>query len=328
MIADNNNVVNTIINNTFTGKCIVDTGNYNIFIDDGFVKLHCLEVAPLLSRDTRVYLTAGGAKITVIVIINITLSFGNEEFPFTFQVRSKLTTGILLSMDFILKYHCIPYASDAIFTLGNGRVSVPMCVKGSGLGLAKLTEHVNLKPSAQFGRLQGSKLNNKSVTWFEFLPDTEVSHILSISHDHNHTTTDRQPAKWFKARTTDHRKKQSQYRLHTTYPSDMRTMSGPKNRKFYSQNKNFAGNYRAYHRVCKENNIGNNIDSMIQGDSPSTLSYSSYRVTDRQSSRDYKSGTDNTMEQHGLDKTVHFVRAVPFGQNGLVIPVRLSKNEK
>jgi len=60
-------------------------------------------------------------------------------------------------------------------------------------------------------------------------------------------------------------------------------------------------------------------------DSPSTLSYFLHRVTDRQSSRDYTHGTDNTMEQHGLDKTVHFVRAVPFGQNYLVKPVRLSE---
>jgi len=39
-------------------------------------------------------------------------------------------------------------------------------------------------------------------------------------------------------------------------------------------------------------------------------------------------GTDDTMEQYGLDKTVHFVRAVPFGWNGLVKPVRLSENGK
>jgi len=68
-------------------------------------------------------------------------------------------------MDFILKYHCIPYASDAIFTLGNGRVSVPMCVNGSGLGMAKLREHVHLKLSTRFWRLKGQKLTNKPVSW-------------------------------------------------------------------------------------------------------------------------------------------------------------------
>jgi len=107
----------------------VDTRTDNSFIDNCFVKLHCLDVTPFLSRDTSVYLTAGAARITVIGTTNLTLRFGNEEFSFIIQVINKLTTGILLGMDFILKYHCIPYASDAIFTLGNGRVSVPMCVK-------------------------------------------------------------------------------------------------------------------------------------------------------------------------------------------------------
>jgi len=134
MITGNNNVIKTIINNGFTGKCTIDIGTYNSFIDFGFVRLHRLEVAPLLSGDTRTYQTAGEARITVIVITNIMLSFGNEKISFSFHMIEKLTPRILLGMDFILKFHCVPYLGEAIFTLGNGRISVPMCVQGSGLG--------------------------------------------------------------------------------------------------------------------------------------------------------------------------------------------------
>jgi len=158
-----------------------------------------------------------------------------------------------------------------------------------------------LKPRTPFGRLQGQKLKNKPVSWVEHLPDTEVNHILSKSHDHNHTTTDTQRTTRPKTRPIDYRNKHRRYetnRLCTTRPSVMPTMAVPKNRTFYSQNKRFLGNIRAYHRACKGNNFENNIDRNIYNhiDSLSPLFYPVRNVKDRLNRRDFTRGTFNTME--------------------------------
>jgi len=52
-------------------------------------------------------------------------------------VVDRLSTNILLGMNFILHYHCVLYANSELFTLRNARVSVPMVVKGICLELAK-----------------------------------------------------------------------------------------------------------------------------------------------------------------------------------------------
>jgi len=66
-------------------------------------------------------------------------------------------------MNFILYYQCVPYANDAVFSLGSGRLCAPMCAKGSCLILAKFSKQVNLEPVSQhLEGLLGLKLNDKS----------------------------------------------------------------------------------------------------------------------------------------------------------------------
>jgi len=145
MISDNNNVVETVINNTVTGRCTVDTGTYNSVIDLGFVNRYRFKIVPLSSGETRSYLAAGGARVKVIGITYLSLGFRDENFSFSFHVIDKLTPGILLGMGFILKYHCVPYLIEDIFTLRNSLISVPMWVDGSGSGLTNSREKVNFK---------------------------------------------------------------------------------------------------------------------------------------------------------------------------------------
>jgi len=49
----NNNVVNAIIDDSFTDQCIIDIGYYLSLLDHNFVKLHNLCVTPLKSGASR-----------------------------------------------------------------------------------------------------------------------------------------------------------------------------------------------------------------------------------------------------------------------------------
>jgi len=65
-------------------------------------------------------------------------------------------------MNFITRYLCVPYANNALFTLGNAHVVIPMVVKENCLGLAKLRETVTLQPNTQqIVGLHCLKINNQ-----------------------------------------------------------------------------------------------------------------------------------------------------------------------
>jgi len=121
------------------------------------------------------YIAAGETKIKAIGTTDITITFAGEEFPFEFQVVERLSTNVLIGMNFILKYYRVPCANDQLFTLGNARIKVPMVVKGSCLGLAKFREQVTSEPHTQ--HLVGVRcpyINDQSVFLLEPLPNTEI----------------------------------------------------------------------------------------------------------------------------------------------------------
>jgi len=123
---------------------------------------------------SRVYIAAGETKNKAIGTTNLTLNLGEEDFEFQFQIVDGLSTNILIGMDFIKTYHCVIYANDGLFTLRNGRVEVPMCVKGSCLGLAKLREQITLEPHTQhIVGLHCPKIYDKTVYLLEPLSGTE-----------------------------------------------------------------------------------------------------------------------------------------------------------
>jgi len=260
-----------------------------------------------------------------IEITYLSLGFGDENFSFSFYVIDKLAPGILLGMGFILKYHCVPYLSKAIFTLANGQISVPIGENRSGSRLAKLRENFNFKRRPRFRRFRGRKLHNKPDNCFEPSPDTNVGLILSISHDHNHTAVT-QTAAWTKTRPTDLRNRHGRLginRLRTTS-----TMLQPKNNTFYSKNKRFISSITAHSRA----NRGNNFASHTNGRGDSNRDYLSplplpiHKVVGRWNRRDSTHVTVNNRDNHDLDNTVCFGRGEPFGPNGLVRTVRLDED--
>jgi len=91
------------------------------------------------------------------------LTFAGERFSFTFQVIDRLSTNILIGMNFITRYNCVPYANKGLFTLGDACIVVPMVVKGNCLGFAESRETVTLQPNTQeIVGLQCPKINNQS----------------------------------------------------------------------------------------------------------------------------------------------------------------------
>jgi len=145
----NNKIGNEIIDNSFTEQCIIATGSYLSFVDKTFVLEHRLQIDPQKPGAFRVFIAAGESKIKAIGTVKLTLTFSGEEFKFEFQVVYLLSTNILLGINFILHYHCVPYANRELFTLESARVSVPMVVKRNCLGLAKLRKQVTLQPHTQ-----------------------------------------------------------------------------------------------------------------------------------------------------------------------------------
>jgi len=80
-------------------------------MDHNFIKLHNLCVSPLQPGASRIYIAAGESKIMAIGTTNIVLTFAGEQFPFFFQVIDRLSTNILIGMNFITRYNCVPYAN-------------------------------------------------------------------------------------------------------------------------------------------------------------------------------------------------------------------------
>jgi len=85
----------------FTEQCIIDTGSYQSFVDKSFVQDHKLQIDALRPGAQCVFIAAGETRIKAIGTVKLTLSFAGEEFPFVFKVIERLSTNILLGMNFI-----------------------------------------------------------------------------------------------------------------------------------------------------------------------------------------------------------------------------------
>jgi len=90
---NNNNVINAIINNTFTEQCIVDTGAYLSFLDNDFVILHKLPVTPMRPGSANVFIAAGETKIRAVRDSEGSWSILLRNFRFTIISPSYQSLG-------------------------------------------------------------------------------------------------------------------------------------------------------------------------------------------------------------------------------------------
>jgi len=130
----NNNVVNVIVNDLFADQAIVDTSSF-FHLCNNFCKKNNLHVIPLQSGESRSYVAAGETRITAIGSTNMVLTFAGERFPHNFQIIERLSTNILIGVNFIRKYNCVPSLRvSGIFFPGDARITVPLVVKRDTLG--------------------------------------------------------------------------------------------------------------------------------------------------------------------------------------------------
>jgi len=87
-------------------------------------------VIPLQPGESKSYVAAGETKITAIGSTNMVLTFAGEKFSHSFQIIKNLSTNILIGVNFIRKYNCVPYVSQGVFSLWDARITVPLVVKG------------------------------------------------------------------------------------------------------------------------------------------------------------------------------------------------------
>jgi len=139
-------------------------------------------------------------------------------------VVDRLSINVLLGMDFIRYNYCVPFANKQLFSLGNGRVWVPIGVGVSVLGVAKLYE-------PQVGGLH-QKLKNNTVFLFEPLLNTGVPG--TIPQGNNHALTHICP----QTRPTDYINMVKD--TCSNLSGSTCTTLDPKSRTFYSQNNTFA----------------------------------------------------------------------------------------
>jgi len=76
-------------------------------------------VIPLQPKESRSYVVAGETRITAIGSTNSILTFAEEKFPHNFQIINNLSTNILIGVNFIRKYNCVPYVSQKVFSMGD-----------------------------------------------------------------------------------------------------------------------------------------------------------------------------------------------------------------
>jgi len=76
----------------------------------------------------------------------LSLNIGGEIFEHSFHVTNNLSTDMLIGDDFLSTFDACVQRGKKIFTLQNERVTVPLCVKGMNLGLAKIDQIVSIQP--------------------------------------------------------------------------------------------------------------------------------------------------------------------------------------
>jgi len=141
----NSNVVNIIVNDLFADQAMVDTGCFKSLVDNILCNIHNLRVIPLQSGELKLYVAAGDTVITAIGSTYVVLTFAGEKFLHNFKVIYHLAFNMILGVDFLCKYICVPYVSQGVFSLSVARITVPCVLKGYTLGLIKRTGDIATK---------------------------------------------------------------------------------------------------------------------------------------------------------------------------------------
>ena len=129
--------------------CLVDTGASKSCINEHFVQRLGLKINPIGKKDNSFFLVADGGAIHVKGITSITLTIGNIEYVEEFHVLNKLSTDMLLGVEFLVQNKGIMNYEDRTLILDTGLVKVPLCKIGDHLGMAIVAETIVIPPNSQ-----------------------------------------------------------------------------------------------------------------------------------------------------------------------------------
>jgi len=125
-----NNIINIINNGKVPTRALVDTGAGSSCVDEQYVVQHKMKITRLSLNDHHAFTIADKSTIKVLGKAHIELTIGNEIFEHSFHVIFSLWVDIILGYDFLEISDAIIHRGEKTFSLLNGMIQVPVCVRG------------------------------------------------------------------------------------------------------------------------------------------------------------------------------------------------------
>jgi len=144
-----NNIINIIINGKILTQALVDTGAGSSCVYEQYVVQHKIKITSLSPNDDYAFTIADKSTIKVLGKTQIDLTIGNEIFEHSFHVISNLSVDIILGDDFLDMNDAIIHRSEKTFSLLNGMIQVPLCVRGPPQIMAISPYEVTIPPNSQ-----------------------------------------------------------------------------------------------------------------------------------------------------------------------------------
>jgi len=108
-----------------------------------------MKITRLSPNDDHAFTIADKSTIKVLKKAHIKLRIGNEVFDHSFHVISNLSVDIILGDDFLELNDAIVHRGEKTFSLLNGMIQVPLCVRGPPQIIAIRPYEVTIPPNSQ-----------------------------------------------------------------------------------------------------------------------------------------------------------------------------------
>jgi len=109
---------------------LVDTGAGSSCVDEQYVRDNKMTINRIAETADHAFTIADKSTIKVLGNAHIELTIGNEIFDHSFYVISNLSVDIILGNDFQEMNDAIIHRGEKTFSLLNGMIQVPLCIRG------------------------------------------------------------------------------------------------------------------------------------------------------------------------------------------------------
>jgi len=108
-----------------------------------------MKITRLSSNDDHAFTIADKSTIKMLGKAHIEYTKGSEIFKHSFPVFSNLSIDIILEDDFLEINDAIIHKGDKTFSLLNGMIKVPLCVRGPPQIIAIPSYEITIPPNSQ-----------------------------------------------------------------------------------------------------------------------------------------------------------------------------------